>query len=305
MLSSLLNVSPIFLFLFIGIILRLSNKIRRESIKDIKFIVANITLPALLFKGFLEVTFGIDFIYIILIMFCLPIVMLGVGHLSNKVLRINSNYFPYTLAGFENGMLGYALFLTIFGSENLPVMATVDLGQGLFVFIILLPIMKREINGEKGVKNLLKSLVSSPVIIAIFLGLLLGFFNPLAGNNSIIIAGGKFIELLGNLTMPLIMISIGYEISFKKSGLRKALTTVLFRNVLLIISGLLINNFIVSALHLPKIYEYAILLMFIMPPPFIISIFMDQDDIENLSYVTNTLSISTILSLILIIPLLP
>ena len=48
-------------------------------------------------------------------------------------------------------------------------------------------------------------------------------------------------------------------------------------------------------------YEYALLTMFILPPPFVIAVFMDKDDRENQQYVVNTLSLSTLVSLIVFV----
>lgn len=57
----------------------------------------------------------------------------------------------------------------------------------------------------------------------------------------------------------------------------------------------------VRILHLDVMYEYALLTIFILPPPFVIAVFMDKDDRENQQYVVNTLSLSTLLSLIVFV----
>jgi len=43
------------------------------------------------------------------------------------------------------------------------------------------------------------------------------------------------------------------------------------------------------------------MVMFLTPPPFVISIFMKQDDRENMDYVSNTLSLDTVVSVLMII----
>jgi hypothetical protein len=48
-------------------------------------------------------------------------------------------------------------------------------------------------------------------------------------------------------------------------------------------------------------YRYAMMVMFLTPPPFVISIFMKQDDKPNMDYVANTLSLDTVVSILLII----
>ncbi len=64
----------------------------------------------------------------------------------------------------------------------------------------------------------------------------------------------------------------------------------------------MINSVIVeSLLQLDRIYSYAMMVMFLTPPPFVISIFMKQRDKENMDYVANTLSLDTVVSIIFII----
>jgi hypothetical protein len=81
-----------------------------------------------------------------------------------------------------------------------------------------------------------------------------------------------------------------------------ALKTVLIRKTFLIILALLVNRFIIREyMGLDRIYEMALLTMFLLPPPFVISIYMKQEDRENLDYVNNTLSLSTVISVTILI----
>lgn len=302
MLDSILNILPITLFFLIGITIKKLNMIAQLSISDIKKIVANITLPALLFIGFSQISLKKEYLLIVIIMFCTPTIMLLLGKVLNRSLKINNKYFPFLLSGFESGMLGYALFLAFFGIENLPAIALVDLGQGLFVFFILVPTLNSLDSKATSIKTVALSIIKSPVIIAILSGLLVGGIGIKFDVNILLSSIFDFINIVGGLTMPLIMISLGFEIEFKKAGLARAIKTVLIRKILLVSIALVLNKFlIVSLLNLPQIYEYALLTIFLMPPPFVISIFMDQKDRESVGYVTNTLSISIILSVLILL----
>ncbi|MGL1890469.1 MAG: permease [Spirochaetaceae bacterium] len=287
----------IFLLFLLGVFFKFSKFLKTQTIRDLKKIVANVTLPALLFKGFSGIDFQKEYLLIVILMFCIPLCIFLLARPLKKVIKIKSPYLPHLLGGFEMGMLGYALFLTIFGQENLPVIAVIDLGQVLFVFFVLIPSLGQLKSGKNSIKEISKTFIKSPVIIAIISGLIIGLIN-------IDITQIEIIDILGSLTMPLIMISLGYEIEFKKEGFLLALKTVIFRKTLLFISALLVNKFIISSfLGLPIIFEYGVLVMFLMPPPFVVSIFMDQDDHKNLGYVTNTLSLSIVVSVIMILTL--
>jgi len=62
------------------------------------------------------------------------------------------------------------------------------------------------------------------------------------------------------------------------------------------------KEFIVDRLlGMDALYRYAMMVMFLLPTPYIIPLFMHQGDTENLSYVSNTLSLDTVVSLFAIV----
>ena len=88
----------------------------------------------------------------------------------------------------------------------------------------------------------------------------------------------------------------------KKDGILLSLQTIIIRKVLLAVQAIVVKLLIIrNVLELPKIYEYAVFTMFMLPPPFVISIYMKQEDRANLNYVVNTLSLSTVVSVLAVI----
>ena len=67
------------------------------------------------------------------------------------------------------------------------------------------------------------------------------------------------------------------------------------------INDIVMLNFCKHSVPILEIYEYAVFTMFMLPPPFVISIYMKQEDRANLSYVVNTLSLSTVVSVLAVI----
>ncbi|WP_216664424.1 MULTISPECIES: AEC family transporter [unclassified Oceanispirochaeta] len=304
MINTILSILPVLLFFILGFILKQKNFLKAGSSADIKKIVSNLALPALLFQAFASIELEYRFLFLIILIFLLCTAMLFIGRLSAGILNIKSPYWTYMMGGFEMGMMGYALFLSIYGSEHLSKIALMDLGQVLFVFFVLMALLIREREGSSSAAELLKSFISSPVILAIFAGLLTSFLKTVITPNALTDSLGEFLKLLGNLTVPLISLMIGYELRFKKKGMALALKTIAVRKFFLLILALLMNRFFIRGfLNLDKIYEMALLTMFMLPPPFVISIYMKQEDRENLDYVNNTLSLSTVVSVVIIIGL--
>ena len=302
MLKTILSVLPLILLFATGFLLQKLSFFKQSTIIDLKKIVANLALPALLFSAFVSLEFERKFLLVVVTMFVICLVMLFIGVGIRKLLKIESEYFPLLMAGFEMGMLGYALFLSIYGSENLSTFALVDLGQVLFVFFVLMGLLIQKKTGLRKKSELLKSFVSSPVIIAIIAGLAVSFLKQVIDPNIFFNSINEFLNITGSLTVPLIALVIGYELSIKKDGILLSLQTVIIRKVLLAVLAIVVNLLIIrSVLELPKIYEYAVFTMFMLPPPFVISIYMKQEDRANLSYVVNTLSLSTVVSVLAVI----
>jgi hypothetical protein len=148
----------------------------------------------------------------------------------------------------------------------------------------------------------MKQFLTSPVIIAIFSGLILSLFASSITVTPLLASLSSFIDMVGSLTVPLIAISIGYTIHIDPNNLSLSIKTIVVRKILSLLFVIVINSVIVeSLLQLDRIYSYAMMVMFLTPPPFVISIFMKQRDKENMDYVANTLSLDTVVSIIFII----
>ena len=293
------SILPILLLFVLGFILQKSKSFSEATIAGIKRIVSDLALPALLFQAFSTVEIESKYLLLVMTIFMVCLLMVLLGKALAKPLGMKSPYFPLMMGGFEMGMLGYALFISVYGIEHLGKLALVDLGQVLFVFFVLMAFLIKERDGVHNKKVLLRQFLTSPVIIAIFLGIIVSLVGKNIEPNPFILALAEFIDLLAKLTVPLIAISIGYGIHIKGEGLAKALKTILVRKVLLLILALIINHFLVdNLLGMSAIYRYAVLLMFLTPPPFIITIFMKTGDKENADYVDNTLSIDTLVSIL-------
>ena len=109
-LTALSKVLPIFLLIVLGIYLRRMQFVSRGTIGDITKLVVNVTLPAVLFLAFAQVTIEPQYLLIVLIMFTACALVLVLGRHLGSPLRLSSPYMPSLLTGFEAGMMGYAIF---------------------------------------------------------------------------------------------------------------------------------------------------------------------------------------------------
>ena len=89
------------------------------AIDGLRKLVLNVTLPAALFLAFLRTEMEAQYAVIVISVFGACLVVLAVGPWLRRGAGVSSQAMPSLMAGFEAGMIGYALYTAIFGAEHL------------------------------------------------------------------------------------------------------------------------------------------------------------------------------------------
>lgn len=297
----LVKVLPIILTILLGMVLRKFHFFKEGTVDDLKKIVVNISLPTLLFTAFAETQFEARYLLIICIVFLLCVLMLSLGFAAQKALGSRNRYLPALFSGFEAGMMGYAIFVAVYGTENMYKFAVIDLGQVLFVFFVLVTVLQR-FNGIKAsVADTVLSFVKTPVIIAIFTGIIFsvtGLFRFVSAYQAPM-ALYETIKLLSAVNIPLICLIMGYELKLDGKQFLRSFGIVLSRMVISLGLAIAVNHFVlVNLLHLDRGFQAALFAMFILPSPFVIPVFMKNNDELEKQEVLNILSVHIVLSMI-------
>ena len=106
------------------------------------------------------------------------------------------------------------------------------------------------------------------------------------------------IDWAAGITIPLILIVVGYGLRFDFSQLAYTGRVILIRLAISIPAALLLNRFLIRGLMgLGKGFEAALFTLLILPPPFILTLFMDQDQKEAIHRVDSTLTLHTVVTI--------
>ncbi|WP_169824116.1 AEC family transporter [Anaerobacillus alkalidiazotrophicus] len=295
------KILPIILLLVLGNVLQKIQFFKDSTINDFKKLVVNFTLPALLFLAFLDTEFESSYIIIVVVMFIACVLMLIVGIFYKKLLKSDNRYVSTVFTSFENGMIGYPLFVTVYGSASLYKIAVIDIGHILFVFLILVNYLQK-LNGKtSSFKELLLSFFKSPIIMAVLLGILFSTTGSaqLMMNFQFSYSIIELLTIVGSLTVPLICIVIGYELKLDFKNISKPFGLVLIRMSTLLVLAFLLNTFIIDGLlQLDKEFQIALYLTFLLPPAFAIPIFMDDKSGKNKQLILNMISINILLTIV-------
>ena len=284
---------PVFIALLLGIFCRSKSFIDRNGIEALKKVVINLTLPFVLLNAFATAQYSTATIVIPVLMFAVCCIALGIGFLVKRLFHLNSRLIPFLAAGCEAGMLGYALFVLLFPQHNVSSFAILDIGQTLFVFTIF----KILISGNHSPKQILRDMAKTPILWATIIGVIIGATGLYGKMQAWQISGllDSTTEFLSAPTGMIILLVIGYDLSVKKIPWKKTAGIIALRFFTMVISYIIIIT--VNRVFLGgMIFEGAALLMFILPPPFVIPVF--ADDPKERSLVSASLSALTLCTIV-------
>lgn len=294
------RVLPILLLLSLGIWIRHKEFLTAKTVDELRKIVVNIALPAVLFISFLNIELKSAYFIIFIVLFLLCIVLFLLGKLIRKQFKIRYQYFPYLVTGFEYGMLAVSMFGAAYGLDKIGYIAVVDLGHEIFIWFVFLPLLLIKRDGAQKPKEIVISFLSSPVVIAILASLML---NILGVNELLLelpVSGGVLVTLdfLRNLTVPLILMIVGYGVRINREGLKESLILTVTRLGIMIPLALVLNTFLIrNSLQLDRFFEIALFTLLIMPPPFIVPLYASEKlDSREKRYINNVLAIHTVIS---------
>ncbi len=298
----MMAILPVILLILLGFLLKKGRVITTGGTDIIKRLIIDVGLPAVLFLSFLNADMDISFLYIIAGMFFLNILLLLFGRAAGKI-NARNRYVPFLFTGFEYGMFALGVFRAAYGKASVAPIAVVDLGHELFIWFIFVTALMSVSGKRNSFKETFRSFMTSPIIIAILLGLL---GNAAGINRSIdtspFLSGIKTtITMLGNLTAPLILITIGAGLHFSRKGLNFGLLTLAIRIPVILVLYLIIGTLFQRVLKLPFAYSAGLYTLLIAPPPFIIPLFIPGKQERERAEINAVLTLYTLASLILFI----
>lgn len=296
------RVLPILLLIALGHWTRRSGFLTESAVENLRKLVVTLALPSVLFISFLEMKLQTKYLLVFALIFALNVALFALGRALKAWLSAGYLYFPFLMTGFEYGMLGVSLFGSAYGLDKIGYIAVVDLGHELFIWFVFLAFLLMLRDGHQDPRQLLRAFLTSPVIIGILAGIALNVIGAREFVNERPIAGGVMATLrfLGNLTIPLILIIVGHGIRLDRTGVREAVPVIGIRLLILVPLALLLNRLVLRGLlDLEAPFEAGLFTLLVLPPPFIIPLYMKAGLPDERRYVNNALTLYTMVSIVL------
>lgn len=284
---------PVFLALAMGMLCRKKKFLSRDGVDALKKVIINLTLPFALFSSFATAEYTLDSLIVPVIIFVICTIMLGLGFLVIRISRMQSKLAPFLASGFEAGMLGIPLFGLLFPGKASQ-FAILILGQEIFVFTLY----KMLLTGKTSPKAIIKDFVTSPTLIAVVLGLIVGATGlfDLLGKWGIAEIVTSVTDFLSAPTAMIILLTVGYDLVLKEIPWKKTIGMLGMR---IGIAGAMLCLLILLNRTLLKgmIFEGAAVLLFMLPPPYVIPVFADEPS-ERVQ-ISSALSALTLVTMVL------
>ena len=284
---------PVFLALALGMLCRSKSFLTREGVDALKKVVINLTLPFVLLNAFATAEYSVAALILPALMFGICCLALGLGFLAVRIFRFKGRLTAFLASGFEAGMLGYALFVLLFPNVKVSEFALPDIGQTLFVFTLY----KILLSGKRDWKAIGKDMATTPILWAVAAGVLIGatgLYGKLVdwGVSGVLNACTDF---LSAPTGMIILLTVGYDLVIREIPWKKTAGVIAMRlGIMVICMGVAValNRFVLGGI----LFEGAMLLMLILPPPYVIPVFADEPaERVQISSALSALTLATIL----------
>ncbi|MCD7781175.1 MAG: AEC family transporter [Methanosphaera sp.] len=201
------------LLIFVGVVLKRFNIIKKEDSTTLNSIVINVALPCLVFTNLSSANITGQQATLPIISFLFCVVCMVIGYIYSKV-RHYSKVKTWTIiiatSMMNTGFMGFPVVLGAFGSEGFSIAIFYDLA--LAILLVVMGIVLSGVFGGNR-KDVIKNAVTFMPLWAVVFGLL---FNYLDINLGYVV--DTTLDYLANATIPLIMISLGLTIDFRSLG---------------------------------------------------------------------------------------
>lgn len=208
----LFKIIPVILILILGYVLKRLNILKKEDGDLFLKLVFYIAAPALIVLSIAKINLQTSFVFLPLAAAVIVFVISFIAFMVGKWLKLSKATFGTFLIGSTIMNIGFALpfFIAAYGDEGLARVSLFDFGNGLltFTFVYFLACKYGTNSGDK--RAMAKKLLVSPPIWALLIGLGLNLTQL-----SLPVLAGSFLQLVGGLTVPLIMLALGVYFSPK------------------------------------------------------------------------------------------
>ncbi|MCD4664986.1 MAG: AEC family transporter [Bacteroidales bacterium] len=235
----LTEILPVILLFVLGFLLKSVKVFKKDNGDFLLKLVFNIALPALVILSISKSQLTYEFLFLPFISVTIIVVSFIIARVIARFLKLESKTLGTFLIGAMILNIGFMLPFIIagYGEEGLARIIIFDVGNGIMVFTFVYFQACRHGSHSGHPKTVLGKFFKAPPVWGIITGLMLNFFNieiPLIAYN--------FLKIAGDLTIPLLMLSVGIFFEPRLVKLPALVSVIAIRMGLGLLLGLLISE---------------------------------------------------------------
>jgi malate permease and related proteins len=248
-----LQLLPVFLVIFSGTALRYFKILQKEDSSVILNVVFYFSLPALIISSIPNIVLEKDFVYLPIIPIIIALTLFLLALVLGKFLKLERK----TLGVFVisslimNTAFAYPFVSALLGADGLARMLIFDVGNAMFVYSFAYFQACRYGQHQTDKKKLFKRIYTSMPLWSIVVALILnvagiktdGFFHG-------------YLKMAGDLTIPLLLVSIGVLFEPRLINLKAMASALLIRMGL----GMMLGLLIIKLLDIEGITRFVVIL---------------------------------------------
>ena len=210
-------IAPIFVAVFLGILAKQKKLLTPEHIQGLQQFVINFGLPCVIFNSCLTANIGAESLSSMAL--TLPFVVIAtLAAFAARKKQFPYHNFPQLNTAQETGKLGIPLFMILFGVDQAYRMGVLDLTQAVTAYPTI-AILSARTTENPSPKAIVKSILTSPLLIMSMLGLVLNLSGIGAWLESMGVLGiiTESTGFLGQPISAMMIFSVGYNFSLAKN----------------------------------------------------------------------------------------
>ena len=251
-----------------------------------------VSVPSLIVVSVSQMSFSAELLWLPVIATLIIIISYVVSCFVARLLDLRKPSVGVFLVGslVMNTGFVFPFMFAVKGEEGLARASLFDFGSVILVFTFVYYLACKHGNNTNGSLAMMKKCLFSPPLLALIAGLFL-CINRL----QLPVIALQFFKTLGNMTSPLMMLSLGIYFSPKVIKMRPLLSAIILRMGL----GFLLGLIFVKAFDLHGLNKTVVLVCSAAPCGISTLVFSSMEELDN-EFASSIVSYSTIVGLLLI-----
>ncbi len=286
-----LDLVPIIIIFIFGIVLKKFNILKRDDGSIFLKVIFYLTLPALIIFSIPKIKLSGEMIFLPLTAIWIILITFFISFFISKRLNLGNQSLGVFLVGSMIMEVSFALpfILTTYGQEGLARIVLFDMGNTIMAFSFVYFIACRHSKNKES-KSLVKKIIFSPPLLASLFAILFNLTNlqlPTIADNTV--------SLIGNLTTPLIVLSLGIYFNPKIAKIIPTSFAVFIRMFV----GLLVGLILIKIFNFEGLTKSIVIIASSAPICYNTLTFSSLEDLDK-DFAANLISFSILIGFILI-----